>query len=135
MSAILVSCDLTMSLTRLFLHLETNQLRIAYMPAAGWLYFYVSLREVRRILPFFFFNDTATPEIYPLSLHGALPIFPIDDSLAAAGTSANAIFSISARDKAGNAATLAGDPKEVIQIDRDAPSITGLTYTPARRDR
>src|ERR1017187_5472014 len=22
----------------------------------------------------FFFNDTATPEIYPLSLHGALPI-------------------------------------------------------------
>src|SRR6516162_4163895 len=25
---------------------------------------------------FFFFNDTATPEIYPLSLHDALPIFP-----------------------------------------------------------
>src|SRR5258707_4082878 len=24
---------------------------------------------------FFFFNDTATPEIYPLSLHDALPIF------------------------------------------------------------
>src|SRR6202022_2382537 len=23
---------------------------------------------------FFFFNDTATPEIYPLSLHAALPI-------------------------------------------------------------
>src|ERR1022692_1757157 len=23
---------------------------------------------------FFFFNDPATPEIYPLSLHGALPI-------------------------------------------------------------
>src|SRR5260221_8414977 len=30
---------------------------------------------------FFFFNDTATPEIYTLSLHGALPIFgdqPVD---------------------------------------------------------
>src|SRR3990167_7072742 len=24
----------------------------------------------------FFFNDTATPEIYPLSLHDALPILP-----------------------------------------------------------
>src|SRR2546430_10049855 len=26
-------------------------------------------------MPFFFFNDTATTEIYPLSLHDALPIF------------------------------------------------------------
>src|SRR3989442_15113369 len=26
-------------------------------------------------LPFFFFNDTATTEIYTLSLHDALPIF------------------------------------------------------------
>src|SRR2546421_9241005 len=25
--------------------------------------------------PFFFFNDTATTEIYPLSLHDALPIY------------------------------------------------------------
>src|SRR2546429_7233489 len=28
------------------------------------------------IVFFFFFNDTATTEIYPLSLHDALPIFP-----------------------------------------------------------
>src|SRR2546421_11270277 len=27
-----------------------------------------------RLFFFFFFNDTATPEIYPLSLHDALPI-------------------------------------------------------------
>src|SRR3990172_6765633 len=26
------------------------------------------------LFPLFFFNDTATPEIYPLSLHDALPI-------------------------------------------------------------
>ena len=26
----------------------------------------------------FFFNDTATTEIYTLSLHDALPIFPLD---------------------------------------------------------
>ena len=29
------------------------------------------------IVFFFFFNDTATTEIYTLSLHDALPIFPI----------------------------------------------------------
>src|SRR3712207_3509410 len=31
------------------------------------------------VLFFFFFNDTATTEIYTLSLHDALPIFSIDD--------------------------------------------------------
>src|SRR6266404_8811360 len=31
------------------------------------------------ILFFFFFNDTATTEIYTLSLHDALPISPRDD--------------------------------------------------------
>src|SRR2546425_6547272 len=30
--------------------------------------------QVRPIQIFFFFNDTATPEIYPLPLHDALPI-------------------------------------------------------------
>src|SRR2546426_8556417 len=30
----------------------------------------------RATLPFFFFNDTATTEIYTLSLHDALPISP-----------------------------------------------------------
>src|SRR5258707_13096971 len=30
---------------------------------------------------FFFFNDTATTEIYTLSLHDALPIFPREGSL------------------------------------------------------
>src|SRR2546429_1473938 len=30
------------------------------------------------ILSFFFFNDTATTEIYTLSLHDALPISPLD---------------------------------------------------------
>src|SRR3990172_5359975 len=28
-------------------------------------------------MPSFFFNDTATPEISPLSLHAALPIYPM----------------------------------------------------------
>src|SRR3712207_8483072 len=32
---------------------------------------------VRTVVDVFFFNDTATTEIYTLSLHGALPIFPL----------------------------------------------------------
>src|SRR5256885_10577356 len=31
---------------------------------------------------FFFFNDTATTEIYTLSLHDALPIFPFGEPVA-----------------------------------------------------
>src|SRR2546425_10889377 len=38
---------------------------------------------------FFFFNDTATTEIYTLSLHDALPIFP-PGAPAAAGPAATA---------------------------------------------
>src|SRR2546430_16535851 len=34
------------------------------------------LHRADNISFFFFFNDTATPEIYPLSLHDALPISP-----------------------------------------------------------
>src|SRR5215211_9257336 len=36
-----------------------------------------SLEHLRLCLYFFFFNDTATTEIYTLSLHDALPIFPV----------------------------------------------------------
>src|SRR2546422_1608713 len=31
-------------------------------------------------IPFFFFNDTATTEIYTLSLHDALPIWQVRDT-------------------------------------------------------
>src|SRR2546430_8542847 len=37
-------------------------------------------------LIFFFFNDTATTEIYTLSLHDALPIFDSAEFLSAVGT-------------------------------------------------
>src|SRR2546425_9418879 len=33
------------------------------------------------MFPFFFFNDTATTEIYTLSLHDALPISPVAAAL------------------------------------------------------
>src|SRR3712207_8439130 len=35
----------------------------------------LNIRGQRRHMIFFFFNDTATTEIYTLSLHDALPIF------------------------------------------------------------
>src|SRR5258707_11776158 len=35
----------------------------------------IGLREAPRSFHVFFFNDTATTEIYPLSLHDALPIY------------------------------------------------------------
>src|SRR2546430_7558818 len=38
-----------------------------------------------QFLYFFFFNDTATTEIYTLSLHDALPISPVTSTGAAAG--------------------------------------------------
>src|SRR5256885_14051124 len=40
---------------------------------------YVYPSHLRGCLPlyFFFFNDTATTEIYTLSLHDALPIYPL----------------------------------------------------------
>src|SRR5205807_10126700 len=37
----------------------------------------ILLLSLHPILLFFFFNDTATTEIYTLSLHDALPIYPI----------------------------------------------------------
>src|SRR3712207_8491412 len=36
--------------------------------------------QLRDSLFFFFFNDTATTEIYTLSLHDALPIFPLREA-------------------------------------------------------
>src|SRR3712207_9234615 len=36
--------------------------------------FYYKFRAIRATIIFFFFNDTATTEIYTLSLHDALPI-------------------------------------------------------------
>src|SRR5216683_8091678 len=42
----------------------------------SFIYFYISL-VVLSFCMFFFFNDTATTEIYTLSLHDALPISPV----------------------------------------------------------
>src|SRR6476620_11994756 len=41
-----------------------------------WLNLFVLALSVSLLIMFFFFNDTATTEIYTLSLHDALPILP-----------------------------------------------------------
>src|SRR5690348_17997033 len=41
---------------------------------------------------FFFFNDSATTEIYTLSLHDALPIFTINQSHGGSGKQARAVI-------------------------------------------
>ena len=41
---------------------------------------------------FFFFNDTATTEIYTLSLHDALPIFSVSDVVGGVGLSVSWAF-------------------------------------------
>src|SRR2546421_12659050 len=47
----------------------------------------MSPTSLRRLLSFFFFfNDTATTEIYTLSLHDALPISCFENSVRATGT-------------------------------------------------
>src|SRR3989304_5127876 len=50
-------------------------------------------------MPPFFFNDAATTEIYPLSLHDALPIFYLVEGLEPATTY---YFRVRATDSAGN---------------------------------
>src|SRR2546430_14432848 len=42
---------------------------------------FLDLREFHNIIFFFFFNDTATTEIYTLSLHDALPIYELSGEL------------------------------------------------------
>src|SRR6266540_4379850 len=53
-------------------------------------------------LCFFFFNDTATTEIYTLSLHDALPILPTNASMAILPTSMTTFGWISSNSRSRN---------------------------------
>lgn len=55
----------------------------------------------------------------------------LDDSVAPAGATTAVPYSIVATDRAGNAATLAGDPRETLRVDRDAPRITAIAVVTA----
>src|SRR2546430_10180370 len=49
--------------------------------------------ETKSACVFFFFNDTATTEIYTLSLHDALPIFTEREEKSSIAITSNAAFS------------------------------------------
>ena len=55
----------------------------------------------------------------------------IDDSIVAAGASAAVPYQIAASDNAGNPASVSGDPRQVVQADRDAPAFGVISYSPA----
>src|SRR3712207_7640986 len=62
------------------------------------------------MLFFFFFNNPATPEIYPLPLHAPLPIWAVATSAAARRSSAGTITSRSARLSTATPTASAADP-------------------------
>src|SRR2546422_11356896 len=70
------------------------------------------------IILFFFFNDTATTEIYTLSLHDALPIsfLSVPVLYAAPGARGKPIGVINLTDRVGGDAFTAGDRKLVAAI-------------------
>src|SRR5256885_17170592 len=73
---------------------------------------------------FFFFNDTATTEIYTLSLHDALPI----------STTAVGLFLIRDSTNGGSAMLLVGE-LNVIAITTIGGVTVFVTGAPDRRDR
>src|SRR5260370_41904910 len=70
----------------------------------------------RQAIAFFFFNDTATTEIYTLSLHDALPISPHFRKKRAAGRS-HPFAAASIGGGSGDAPT-GGEPAEVVDAHR-----------------
>src|SRR5258708_37606409 len=74
--------------------------------------------RVRIYMPFFFFNDTATTEIYTLSLHDALPIsLPMQDPEAAATELTRCVKELGFVGALVNGFSQAGKPDSVLYYD------------------
>src|SRR3712207_8820761 len=77
-------------------------------------------------LVFFFFNDTATTEIYTLSLHDALPIYVILEMLANVNL-AKDLTVLAKRGRVivvGNRGTIEINPRETMSRDADVRGMT-----------
>src|SRR3989454_3253417 len=99
------------------------------------------MRACATIYCFFFFNDTATTEIYTLSLHDALPIFfvqaitgsdaiqltqePADNSQASVSPDGETIAFVSSRDGSD----------DIWLMSRDGSSQRNLTKSPQLKER
>src|SRR5256885_1639852 len=68
------SSHLVISYAVFCLKKKNNNLLLVYCVLVICLCYRLSYRHISRCFTFFFFNDTATTEIYTLSLHDALPI-------------------------------------------------------------
>src|SRR5258708_11586954 len=73
-------------------------------------------------MSFFFFNDTATTEIYTLSLHDALPIFTVADVLAAQPVTTNLLKFMRASIKMIGVSNLQSFIEARINLSRDRKS-------------
>src|SRR3712207_9166504 len=67
----------------------------------------------RRIRDVFFFNDTATTEIYTLSLHDALPIWPDEHTVYVSAETHSSM------EKAVRIAGLGSDAVRIVEVDGD----------------
>src|SRR2546427_2358794 len=73
---------------------------------------------LRGLVTIFFFNDTATTEIYTLSLHDALPISLIDRTLTNTGSSAGALAEAEKLGAVGAALGESGACRSQAEADR-----------------
>src|SRR5258705_4409436 len=73
------------------------------------------------IFVFFFFNDTATTEIYTLSLHDALPIYP-----------SNSAWSIRARFSATSSSVYCGEAPSCMRSEEHTSELQSLRHLVCR---
>src|SRR3712207_3982912 len=82
----------------------------------------------RRIRDVFFFNDTATTEIYTLSLHDALPIWPDEHTVYVSAETHSSMV------KAVRIAGLGSDAVRIVEVDGDLAMQPGALAARLQRD-
>ena len=84
---------------------------------------------------FFFFNDTATTEIYTLSLHDALPISPTASDSEPAVDDSDGLSDSTAETSIAPAVENAGDPQEASPTNDDPDPARPMNEAAADAER
>src|SRR2546425_6148758 len=84
------------------------------------------------ILLFFFFNDTATTEIYTLSLHDALPISPAFHPSGRCGCGSAGVVAANGQRCSGCARTVQGDRNARTRSEEHTSELQSLAYLVCR---